>query len=421
MRPLANSLHDLAGALLVALAFSIPLSNALNSVLGAAIVLVVLLGQWAGSWRGRWAQVLHHPVIMVCLALYGIVLLAAAWSSAPLAAVGGQMLRNLSLLMLPLFSVVLRDTRWVQRCLLAFSLAMGLTLALSMAHGLWGMAGAGAWLLPYKGDGDAIFHVHITHNVLMSVAVLVWLSQALDGKDLPLWVRWALACLAVLGAINILWMVPGRTGYATLLASLLMLAAVRCPRPWLGPCLAGIVVVCGAALWLSDSAQNRLDRTWREIQAFGGADSAQRGDVNLADHRLAIWREAIGVIEQRPLLGHGTGSYRSAFCASAQPANMCLYGGGKHPHNQFLFVAIEGGLLGVAIYAAWVAMLAVLLWQRRNAGPMGAMGPGLWAIWMAYAMVDTPLQLLTERHFFMLFFAMLLFAPKTGHHQAGKG
>lgn len=421
MRPSAHTLHNIAGALLVALAFVIPLSNALTSLIGATFVLVMVLGQWAGSWRGRWAQVLRHPAIKACLVFYCSVLLASLWSSAPLASVGGQVLRNVSLLMLPMFAVVLWGTHWVRRCLLAFSLAMGLTLALSMAYGLWGMAGAGAWPLPYKGAGAAIFHVHITHNVLMSIAVLVWLAQALDGKNLPLGTRWALAALAVVAAINILWMVPGRTGYATLLASLLTLAVVRCPRQWLGPCLVGIVLVCGAALGMSDSAQSRLDRTWREIQAFGGADGTRRGDVNLSDHRLAIWREALSVIEQRPLLGHGTGSYRSAFCASAQPTDMCLYGGGKHPHNQFLFVAIEGGLLGVAGYTFWVAMLAVMLWQRRSARPMGAIGPGLWAVWMAYGMVDTPLQLLTERHLFPLFFAMLLFAPVQHHRDPGTG
>jgi len=397
--------------LLVALAFAIPLSNALTSVVTAAFVAVMLLGQVVGSWRGRWAVVLRHPVALTSLALYCSVLLAALWTAAAPDAARSQMVRSGALLLLPLFAVALWDSAWTRRCLRAFSLAMGLTLALSFAHALWGLADAGAWPLPYKGGGDAIFHVHITHNVLMSVAVLVWLGQALADPGLRPARRWGLGLLAALAVFNILWMVPGRTGYATLLAGLLVLALVRCPRRWRAHSLLGIVALSAAALWMSDSVQGRLDRTWREIQAFEGADSARRGDVNLADHRLAIWREALKVAQQRPLLGHGTGSYRTVFCASAQPPDMCLYGGGKHPHNQFLFIAIEGGLLGVACYAAWLLALGSALWRQRNEGLLGAIGPGLWVVWVVYGMVDTPLQLLTERHFFPLFLALLVFAP----------
>jgi O-antigen ligase len=411
MRPLTPPIQNSAGALLVALAFAIPVSNALTSVLTAVFVAVMALGQMVGSWRGRWSRVLRHPAVMASLALYGSVLLASLWTVAPQAGAGGQLVRNASLLLLPLFAVVLQEGPWTRRCLLAFSVAMGMTLVLSFAHALWLAAGVGTWVLPYKGGGDAIFHVHITHNVLMSVAVLVWLGWALVDRSLRPAQRWAWGGLALLAVFNILWMVPGRTGYLTLLAALLIVALVRCPRRWLAPCVLGIIALGATALWMSDSAQERLDRTWREIQAFEGADSTQRGDVNLADHRLAIWREAWKVIQHSPLLGNGTGSYRAAFCASAQPADMCLYGGGKHPHNQFLFVAIEGGVLGVACYAAWVLALGYGLWRRRGEGPLGAIGPGLWVVWMIYGMVDTPLQLLTERHFFPLFFALLLFAP----------
>lgn len=412
LRALAPPLRNTAGALLVGLAFAIPVSNALTSVLAVAFTITVVLGLLVGSWRGQWDAAWRHPVGMASMALFGSVLLAALWSPATPEAVGGQLARNASLLLLPLFAVVVQDGNWARRCLLAFSAAMVVTLMLSFAHALWAQVGAGAWPLPYKGGGDAIFHVHITHNVLMSVAVLVWLGQSCAGRSLRPAGRVGLAVLAALGVFNILWMVPGRTGYATLLAGLPVLVFVCCPRRWLVHSLVAIVAVSASAIWMSDTLQGRLDRTWREIQAFEGANSVQRGDVNLADHRLAIWREAWKVVEQRPLAGHGTGSYRSVFCASAQPSDMCLYGGGKHPHNQWLFTAIEAGMLGVACYAAWVAALGYAFWRRRADGAMGAIGPGLWMVWMVYGLVDTPLQLLTERHFFPLFFAMLLFSRR---------
>lgn len=415
---LADRLRKASGHVLVALAFSIPLSNALTSLLVMAFLAMVLSGLVAGSWSGRWEAVWRHPVSRASLALYAAVLLCALWSEGPAEHVGGQLARNFSLLLLPLFGLVLQEPPWARRGLLAFSAAMLLTLGLSLGHGLWGLTGGGPWALPYKGYGDAIFHMHITHNVLMSLAVLLWLGCVLAPQGLPARWRWGLLVLAGLAVFNIFWMVPGRTGYATLLAVLLTLVLLHCPPRWRLPGALAIVLLCGAALGLSDAVQDRADRTWREILAFGGADSNQRGDVNLADHRLAIWREAVEVIQQSPWLGHGTGSYRTAFCASAQPADMCQYGGGKHPHNQLLFAAIEGGLLLAVCYLAWVIALARTLWRRRHAGVIGVMGAGLWWAWMAYSMVDTPLQLLTERHLFPLLFALVLFAPALAEGKA---
>ncbi len=415
MERLAALLRNGSGHLVVAMAFAVPVSNALTSVLALAFLVVSLVGIPAGSWRGRGAFVLQHPVVIASFVLYGVVLAGAAWSDSP---PGGQLVRNLSLLLLPLFGLVLQTGPWARRCWTAFSLAMALTLVLSLGHGIWRLVGSGVWRLPFQGDGDAIFHVHITHNVLMSLAVLLWLARALTPGAVSNRLRALLFAGSALAIFNILWMVPGRTGYATLLAALLTLLFLHCRPSWRLPGVLALIALVGAAALLSDSLQGRIDRTWREMQAFSGADAAVRGDVRLADYRLAIWREALPVIAQSPWWGHGTGSYHAAFCAHAQPKEMCQFGGGKHPHNQFLFAAIEGGALLAACYAAWLLALAFSLWQRRRESDLGTVGVGLWLVWMVYAMVDTPLQLLTERTLFPLLFAVALFAPLRGERKS---
>ncbi|WP_052116721.1 hypothetical protein [Morganella morganii] len=64
-------------------------------------------------------------------------------------------------------------------------------------------------------DNTVVFRQHITKNVFMSFAVLLWLSRAFTQSGL--W-RVAYGVTGALGTLNILFMVQGRTGYVSLLA-----------------------------------------------------------------------------------------------------------------------------------------------------------------------------------------------------------
>ncbi|MQC12972.1 O-antigen biosynthesis protein, partial [Morganella morganii] len=64
-------------------------------------------------------------------------------------------------------------------------------------------------------DNPVVFRQHITQNVFMSFAVLLWLSRAFTQPGLRCA---AYGVAAALGTLNILFMVQGRTGYVSLLA-----------------------------------------------------------------------------------------------------------------------------------------------------------------------------------------------------------
>lgn len=419
---LASITSGLASGLLVLLVFALGLSNALTSVVAALFLLAALLALLLGAWRGQMVAVLRHPVVLSSLALFGFIALSGVWSEAPWPAMQAQLLRNAPLLLVPLFALsclaaAAGPTVWRRRCAWAFSSIMLLTLVLSFAHMAWGAWSSNPWPFPYKGEGHAIFRVHITHNVLMSLAVALWLGLALWQRHWPRWQRAALALLALLGVYNIVWMVPGRTGYLTLLAVFAALALTRLrPRHWL-LAVAAVAVAGVVAVQTSASLQGRIDRTLNEVRTFETDKhtfTGKPGEVNPSDHRLAIWREALRTISRNPLAGHGVGSYRQAFCAQVVPADMCQYGAGQHPHNQVLFQTIEGGAIGAAVYLAWLATLLLLAWRQRHAGLAGYLGLAVVLVWISYGMVDTPLQLLVERLFFTLAFALLLIRPANG-------
>lgn len=86
----------------------------------------------------------------------------------------------------------------------------------------------------------------------------------------------------------------------------------------------------------------------------------QRG----ASYRLDAWMHAVGQIEVRPILGHGL----SADFALRVTDDYDI----THPHSLFLGIAYYGGLLGLSLFVAVLALVARLVWQAQKTpeGPM---------------------------------------------------
>ena len=78
------------------------------------------------------------------------------------------------------------------------------------------------------------------------------------------------------------------------------------------------------------------------------------------------WQKSMAFITAAPLIGHGTGSIRDQFRRSAEGQTGMAAEAAANPHNQTFAVAIQLGLLGVAVLIAmWVAHL-LLFWGERE-------------------------------------------------------
>jgi O-antigen ligase len=173
----------------------------------------------------------------------------------------------------------------------------------------------------------------------------------------------------VLGAAIAVAMVSqNRVVWPTLVLSVIAFIA------WLWPTLstAGrrmtIGVVCAAA-----------------VAAWGAFDFAQRerrldGREVTNDLRLQAWREWSAIAMQEPLLGHGFGRTRvsgegrrvvSRELRQQEPHFA------SHAHNLFIDIAVQLGIVGVAVYLALLAALLREYWRLGGAGvprPLRALG-----------------------------------------------
>jgi O-antigen ligase len=120
-----------------------------------------------------------------------------------------------------------------------------------------------------------------------------------------------------------------------------------------------VIILCAATLfgglaWATSSQLRRTTETVaRDYQLY-----KERNLPTSIGLRLEFWQKSLRFFSEAPIFGHGTGSIRALF----EEAAVAQFGAAAevvgNPHNQTLNVAIQWGLIGIAVlYAMWLVHL----------------------------------------------------------------
>jgi len=339
----------------VALGATIPVSVALDNLL---IALFVLLWCASPDLLARLRALRTNPVALAALAIAAIYVLGMTWSGLAPRELRESTVDALRFGLLALLATTFLDRPTRRRAEIAFLAASAVVLFVSYL--LW--SGAVDALPGVKGRPDypVAFKYHITHNVLMAMAALLFALNAMNAQS-RLW-RWLLGAAALAAVANVFLLIPGRTGQLALAAAIVYLALAR--LRWRGAALAGGgLAMLAAVAWFTPTTvlHERAVKAWQEASAWEPGKAQEMGSsVGL---RIEFYRNSLALFAERPLLGAGTGAFRNAYSAHVGTSGMIVT---DHPHNAFLHVAVELGLLGLT------ALLALLVAQWRCAGRMPA-------------------------------------------------
>jgi O-antigen ligase len=101
--------------------------------------------------------------------------------------------------------------------------------------------------------------------------------------------------------------------------------------------------------FVSTRFQTKMTEIKRDVLEY------QKGNFDTSQaQRLDYWVKSLQAIQDKPLIGHGVGSWR---------VNYIRLGGAdkvnppSNPHQQFLLWAVEGGLVGLAFLLAIFIMI----------------------------------------------------------------
>jgi O-antigen ligase len=114
----------------------------------------------------------------------------------------------------------------------------------------------------------------------------------------------------------------------------------------------------GALAWTaSPFLQLRVGTFMTEVHVYGAAN-----ERTSAGERLEFWKKSARFVAQAPVFGHGTGAITEQFRRAAIGDTGAASVISANPHNQTLAVAIQFGLVGVALlFAMWASHLMLFL------------------------------------------------------------
>ncbi|MDA0711512.1 MAG: O-antigen ligase family protein, partial [bacterium] len=80
--------------------------------------------------------------------------------------------------------------------------------------------------------------------------------------------------------------------------------------------------------------------------------------------RLAMWSNTLDMIADHPFLGVGLGAWKRYYPRYDQGAMVRRNSAPVRPHNDFLWVAAEFGLIGLALYLTFLAAILIALYRQ---------------------------------------------------------
>jgi hypothetical protein len=328
--------------LAVAVAASLPWSTTATGILIALWLLALVPGLDLAALvrsESRAASVL--PLMLAGLAVAGML-----WSVAPFHEQYDLLKSFAKLLVIPLLLFQFSRCDRGTAVILAFLVSCTVLMIASWINRYypnlpWRSSAAG---VPVKDSIVQSGEFLLCAFALVHLALDRWLAR--ERARAAALAGWALAFFA-----NIVFVVTSRTTVVMFFVLIALFAAQRLSRRGaVAALLAGCILAASAAA-LSPYLRTRVLNVVQEIQQYVQHDAATS-----SGYRLEFWKRSVDIVVQAPIVGHGTGSTAEMFRRSAAGQSGMAALVTNNPHNQTLNVAIQLGLVGVAVlYAMWLA------------------------------------------------------------------
>jgi hypothetical protein len=316
----------------IAFAFTVELNDVLASLrrpasaLPVAIVALVLLGMlWSdGSWPDRVNQLSQVGKLLV------LPLLIYHFTRSP----RGMMVFTAFLISCAVLSLV--------SCLVALDPLLSAKPYFS--RGPFNPT-SGIFVRNYIDQGQEF---SLCAVALAYPAVMAW-QEGRTRKAL------LLAALGLWFAVNLLFVITSRTALVTMPIMLAVFALIHLRWRVAVGLLCGFVLLAAVAWSTSRQLQQTVGKFFTDLPHT----SVENNESGMGS-RLIYWRKSLRFVREAPVIGHGTGATRGLFEEAAVGEKGAHAEVVSNPHNQTLNVAVQWGLIGVALlWAMWLVHLSL--------------------------------------------------------------
>lgn len=335
----------LCGWSAVALLFSAPFSRSLYILSGLLFVI---------SWFAqkdlyvRLIKIKSLPIAKPALVLSFMVLVWATWSSAPFKEILNNLKVYSKLIMLLMLAVTLSEDKWRKRAWWGLVAGMTFVLFSTFANVFINLP----WSMTQNqglGADHSVFVEYVSQSVMTSVFMAFTLQHCITSNELKMKVIWGLATLCCF--ISIMFLLQGRSGLVACSVVFTVFALFYTPK---SRRLFIMLLLISTLTLLVVSSPLMLSRV---LQAYNDVVQYRSFDATSLGLRVDMWLFALKSFYSHPFIGTGVGTYPQLAAShfSTLSESQLIYAV-IHPHNQYLFFAMEYGVLGL-IGFLW------LLWQ----------------------------------------------------------
>ena len=345
-------------------AFALPISTS-GQAIGVSILAVLSL---ATLDRDRLNATMRRPAAYLPLVLLVLLLIGVSWSMLPFNGAIKWVGPYAKLLLIPLLMASAFTPRQVLEIGFGFLAGCFVVMVLSYTAILWP---GGPWGffnepgVPWKDNAIQSECFALCTFGLLFAASRLWLRGERRRAG-------AAAILGALFFVNIFLLHISRTG-ALVALSLLGILFIQLGG-WRRAAMIGapllLVIVIG--LWSLPGVQNRI----AEISK-GMSQPSRSVDAISTASRIDFWSKAWDFVKAAPIAGHGTGSIRPLYQSREATAPSPYGAATADPHNQFLHIVLQIGLIGGAVLLAMWAAHAALFFGRDAVSIFG-----LAIVWM---------------------------------------
>jgi O-antigen ligase len=363
-------------------------------------LLELVLWLLEGGLKEKWAAIRSNPVAWLPLLYFLFLCIGLLWTSD--LDWGLHIIKKARrFLFIPVFiSVAAKHPKAFRFGVYGFIASTAVTAVVSL--------GVASGLIPIFGkattESPSPFVYHTSYAPQLAWAT--YLSLALMLFDTTISRGFEKSLFGVGGVILLaLFMNIGVAGYAAALM-LLGLLVLQWKKNILLPALA-VVLLAGSAYWFSPSVHRRVDQNIQEvINVFEGTASQEDVTEGAVENtslgpRMVFWGNTWQLIKQHPLLGVGTGDFPTEYEKVRAERTPNHWEEVNNPHNMYLMVWAQSGLVGLLIFLGIFA--ALFARSLRQTGLEAKLTTGLICFMLLIMLSDAYMQLNNTSLLFALF------------------
>jgi O-antigen ligase len=344
----------------------------------------------------RLKRVLSRLSVYWAILFFGIVLIGTIYASVPWAVRWMDLLKWRTILWFVLVLAVYDDRRWRERLLIMF-------LAGTAVGAILSSAAAAGWITLWRAP-EHLLRINGTQGMAFACASLICVWVLLEQKYMGLapWIWPLLGCVYV---TNIIFVTDSRSGYAVLGLGLCILLSWK--ASWRGRSLivVGLLLALGLALSVSTKMYGKV-----QLAVTEWAHESELESLTSFGIRKVWYLNTLELIGEHWLVGVGTGGFPEAYrehIAGKYPSDDWRALATTDPHNQYLGIFAQQGIVGLAVFLAWLVAVGL---DRSGPPVYRNLAVAILCGWCVTSLFSSHFRTFVEGHMLATFLGVFLAA-----------